>query len=191
MSLESVWYVRSALPYKTADNRVEGAVITYADVTELKRAEEQTRHLASFPQLNPNPVLEVNTDGNIVFSNQATRNILETLGMDKDNAIVFLPADVESILMSLNRNEEMSLYREAIVKDRVFGETIHLAPQFGVIRLYAYDITERKLAEAKLMEGNEQISLILNSAAEGIYGVGHHREVYILQSIMCFHAWIS
>jgi len=86
----------------------------------------------------------VSADGNIVFSNQATRNVLETLGMDKENAIVFLPADMESILMSLNRNEEMSLYREAIVKDRVFGETIHLAPQFGVVRLYAYDITERK-----------------------------------------------
>jgi PAS domain S-box-containing protein len=171
MSLGSVWYVRSVLPYKTANHRVEGAVVTYTDVTELKRSEEQTRHLASFPQLNPNPVLEVSADGNIVFSNQATRNVLETLGMDKENAIVFLPADMESILMSLNRNEEMSLYREAIVKDRVFGETIHLAPQFGVVRLYAYDITERKLAEAKLMEGKEQISLILNSAAEGIYGV--------------------
>jgi two-component system CheB/CheR fusion protein len=171
MSLESVWYVRSVLPYKTADNRVEGAVITYADVTELKRAEEQTRHLASFPQLNPNPVLEVNSDGNIVFSNQATRNILETLGMDKDNATAFFPADMESILMSLKRNEEISLYREAIVKDRVFGETIHIAPQFGVVRIYTYDITERKLAEGKLIEGREEISLILNSAAEGIYGV--------------------
>jgi PAS domain S-box-containing protein len=67
--------------------------------------------------------------------------------------------------------QQEGLYREAIVKDRVFGETIHLAPQFGVIRLYAYDITERKMAEAKLMEGKEQLSLILNSAAEGIYGV--------------------
>ena len=49
--IKGAWYIRSALPYRTLDDRIEGVVITYNDVTELKRAEEHSRHLASFPQL--------------------------------------------------------------------------------------------------------------------------------------------
>ena len=51
------------LPNRTSDNRIEGVVITYSDVSDLKKAEERTIHLASFPQLNPNPVIEVDASG--------------------------------------------------------------------------------------------------------------------------------
>jgi two-component system CheB/CheR fusion protein len=33
-----VWFVRRILPYRTHDNRVEGVVITFSDITERKRA---------------------------------------------------------------------------------------------------------------------------------------------------------
>lgn len=38
------WYSVNILPYCTHDNRVEGVVITFTDVTRLKQAEEQLRH---------------------------------------------------------------------------------------------------------------------------------------------------
>ena len=34
------WYVRRILPYRTQDNEVEGVVITFADITERRRATE-------------------------------------------------------------------------------------------------------------------------------------------------------
>jgi PAS domain S-box-containing protein len=43
--INGVWYVRAALPYRTFDNRIEGVVVTYSDVTELKRAEEEIKTL--------------------------------------------------------------------------------------------------------------------------------------------------
>jgi two-component system CheB/CheR fusion protein len=33
------WYIRRILPYRTQDNRVEGVVITFADISEMKAAE--------------------------------------------------------------------------------------------------------------------------------------------------------
>ncbi len=33
------WYVRRILPYRTQDNRIEGVVITFADISEMKAAE--------------------------------------------------------------------------------------------------------------------------------------------------------
>ncbi len=37
------WYVRTTLPYRTSDDRIEGVVITYSDITERKRAEEEIK----------------------------------------------------------------------------------------------------------------------------------------------------
>ena len=37
------WYVRRILPYRTQDNRIDGVVITFADISEIKAAERQIR----------------------------------------------------------------------------------------------------------------------------------------------------
>ena len=37
------WYIRRILPYRTKDNRIEGVVVTFVDVTPLRQAVEQSR----------------------------------------------------------------------------------------------------------------------------------------------------
>ena len=37
------WYVRRILPYRTQDNRIDGVVITFADISEIKAAEREIR----------------------------------------------------------------------------------------------------------------------------------------------------
>lgn len=39
-SVDNRWFQRRILPYRTADNRIEGVLITYSDVTELYRETE-------------------------------------------------------------------------------------------------------------------------------------------------------
>jgi two-component system CheB/CheR fusion protein len=39
------WYQRRIMPYRTRDNRIEGVVMTFADVTSLKAAEKELREL--------------------------------------------------------------------------------------------------------------------------------------------------
>jgi PAS domain S-box-containing protein len=50
LGIASAWYVRGILPYRTSDNRIEGVVITYTDITERKRMEEETRRLLTSVQ---------------------------------------------------------------------------------------------------------------------------------------------
>jgi two-component system CheB/CheR fusion protein len=164
LELSGAWYVRTTLPYRTADNRIEGVVITYNDVTELKKSEERTKHLASFPELNPNPVCEVHASGKVNFCNPATEKVLVSLGLGAEDLSVFLPEDMDDILRDLEKKEEASFYREKAIGDRVFGMTVHLAPQFNVVRIYAYDITERKKAE----EAQGRLAAIVSSAEDAI-----------------------
>ena len=42
------------------------------DFTERKKAQEELEHLASFPRLNPNPLIEVDFSGEITFCNVAS-----------------------------------------------------------------------------------------------------------------------
>jgi PAS domain S-box-containing protein len=39
------------------------------DITARKQAEKEIRRLASFPELNPNPVLEVDEEGRVIYAN--------------------------------------------------------------------------------------------------------------------------
>ena len=113
-------------------------------LTGLKQAEERMRHLASFPQMNPDPVLEVNSSCKVTFYNPGAQKVLESLGVDKEDFAIFLPSDIGVILEDLGKKEESSFYREINIKDRVFGQNIYLTPKYDVARIYSHDITEHK-----------------------------------------------
>src|SRR5207245_9277164 len=43
---DGTWYLMRVHPYKTAENKIEGAVISFQDIDALKRSLEQSRHYA-------------------------------------------------------------------------------------------------------------------------------------------------
>jgi len=69
--LGDAWYLRSAFPFRTSDNRIEGVVITYVDITERKKAENEIQSLAKFPAENPNPIVRLSNDGLVLYFNRA------------------------------------------------------------------------------------------------------------------------
>jgi PAS domain S-box-containing protein len=152
-----------------------------SDVTELKLAEDETKRFASFPQLNPNPVLEVNSSGIIVFCNAAAVQALRKLNL-RDTTL-FLPDDLSDILDALKQDKDVQFSRQVKIKDRIFGEVLCLTPQFDSIRIYANDITERKSYqealknalqkstqhEKTLRSERHRLTNILDSMVDGVY----------------------
>lgn len=134
----------SAAPVRERDGTVHGVVLVFRDTSDLRRADERTRHLASFLELSPDPVMEVDPSGELIFCNAAAFRALERLGMERRDYHCFLPSDLDAILERLDREHESTLRRELSFNDRVFAETIHVIPRLGVARIYAYDITELK-----------------------------------------------
>jgi two-component system CheB/CheR fusion protein len=152
-------YLKRIFPYRTPEGKIDGIVVTLIDITERKRMEERNRHLASFPQLNPNPVLELDLSGRINFCNPAASLFMESCGMENDDFSSFLFPDFDVILRELAGDSGKNIHREIAVKDRVFGLSVHTIPQFGVVRVYAFDITERRRAEEILHRQAELLRL--------------------------------
>ncbi len=117
------------------------------DITRMKRAEEKIRHLASFTQLNPNPILELDRSGAIIFANVATRLALRRIGQDENAVKLFLPLDIAGILKELDQGNVGLFYREVEMGGSVFAENIYLTPNAATIWIYISDITEQKRNE--------------------------------------------
>lgn len=58
--ISGAWYVRAVLPFRTSDNRIEGVIIAYSDVTDLKRAEEEIRRHAEELQMSNEELMRFN-----------------------------------------------------------------------------------------------------------------------------------
>ena len=144
--------------------------------TSFEQAEERIARFASFPHLNPNPVLEVDSSGEITFFNQAAEKALEDLGMDRSAVKSFLPEDLRAVLRDWDKKDKPPLLREVIISDRVFSENIHFAPQYNVARIYATDVTERKRMEKEtrqllnaVQEEKNRLSALLNSIQDEVW----------------------
>ena len=140
----------SSIVLRDDHGQTSGYVSVNRDISERKLAESEIRHLSSFPQLNPNPILEVKRDGKLNYANQAAFDLLSRSGIASPNA--FFPADLDDLLKIRENNSEAQYNREVKIGNTIFEENLYFEPEFGNLRIYTFDITERKRVEAVLLE---------------------------------------
>ncbi len=121
-----------------------------------RQAEAEISRLASFPQMNPSPVLETDLAGAITYYNQAALEAIAKLGPGAELGEL-IPGDLGEIIAAVRENPEKIFYRELRIKDRVFAKNIYFAEPLQVMRIYSLDITERKRAEEKLQLTLEEL----------------------------------
>ena len=134
-------------------------ILIVRDMAHLNSAEQQFRRLASYPALNPDPVIEISFDGKITYSNPACIKVLQKMGMTPDPA-AFIPADIATILRTIRDIPHPDQYREVPVGDASFAETITYSEEFKTIRIYAHDITERIQITSALEQANRKLNLL-------------------------------
>ncbi len=135
------------------------------DITARKRAEKEIHRLASFPQLNPNPVLEIDRKGRVTYCNPAGLQTLAILGVPEE-PWRFLPPDWKDLMKARAEVGDSQFNREVEINGGVFAETISFVSEPEAMRLYAWNITKRRQAEEALKQSEERYrSLFQNNHA--------------------------
>jgi diguanylate cyclase (GGDEF)-like protein/PAS domain S-box-containing protein len=134
-------------PIFDADGKLTGFRCIGYDVTDEKVAEQKIRHLASFPDKNPDIVIEIAVSGEIVYANPVARTLFPDLcELGRRHPLL---GDFDELLFRCKQGmEQVTL--EIAVGDRIYKRKLSFLPEYGCLRLYAYDVTQSRQAEENL-----------------------------------------
>ena len=135
-------------PHRDANGAVAGVVGIVYDVTERKRAEEENERLAAFPRETPNPVLECDADGRVVYANPAATRLAAELGTRVEAALPG-PGHADLVRGALASGATVRGV-EVPVEGRVLSWSYHPHRALGVVHLFAEDVTARRAMEERL-----------------------------------------
>lgn len=134
---------RENFVYKLPNGNI---VAIYDDVTQHKEAEEKIKWLATYPILNPRPIVEIDKKDRVVFINPAAQKLFPDLKNKQLNHL-FVKGSLK-YFSKLNLTNKTSDEREIEINGHWYLQTFYLVNQ-NRLRIYANDITNLKETEEK------------------------------------------
>src|ERR1051326_4971646 len=110
-------------------------------------SDKDLARLASFPEQNPNPVIEVGFDGKVTYCNPAARKYfpdLEERGLEHPVFTILRERMAQPGELTRGSAGELR------IGDKFFEQKLFYIEGSDVVRVYSADITERKKVEEKL-----------------------------------------
>lgn len=177
------WYSMAIRPYKTVDNRIDGALLTLEDINELKLSmmhiEESRDYAEAIVETVREPLIVLNKDLRTVTANQAYYKIFKTLPDRTENRYFFdiqdgmwnLPG-LRQLLEDTTRQSasfsDFEVAYERVGDDRrvMLMNARRIAREGSELVLLAIeDITDRRMSEEKIKKLNTDLQHNLNELA--------------------------
>jgi PAS domain S-box-containing protein len=147
--------LNSAVPMHSPKGQIIGAVVLNEDITERKKAEAKSLWLASFPMLNPYPIVEVDLEGHLHYLNPAAEKVFP--GLSQQGAGAAWISDWESVTRPFRNGEDKTVVREVFFDGKWYHQSFHWVEDAQRIRIYVLDITGRMQAEETLKTSHDAL----------------------------------
>ncbi|MEH2246899.1 EAL domain-containing protein [Nostoc sp.] len=123
-------------------------------------SESALARLASFPELIPNPIIEIDFEGTVTYLNPAA-----ALKFPKLREVGTAHPILTGLLSAVNNLEKNSFVREVEVGTEVFEQSVLYLPESDLIRTFIVrDITEQKQATAELRQRDRLLQAVAEAA---------------------------
>ena len=106
------------------------------------------KKMEQFPAKNPNPVISVEIEGTVLYSNEAGEPLLHEWGMAIGEKLPSSIADIVQKVIIRNNPEKM----EVKVGKKVYLVVFHPLPEQESVNISGFDISDQKELEEKLRE---------------------------------------
>ncbi len=130
---------------------------------------------------NPNPVLSVEKDGTILYSNEAGEYLLHEWGVGVGGKLPSSIGDLVQSVITRNSPEKM----EIKVGKRVYLVSFHTSPEDECVNIYGFDISDRKELEEKLLESGEQYRAIFENSIDAVLFTSPDGTIYSANPAAC------
>jgi diguanylate cyclase (GGDEF)-like protein len=165
---------QGAFSYLLKPYQMDDLLLNIRHGVEHQQAQEEIRRLASFPRLTPIPEIEVNSSGEVTYANPAAEKLFPDLNTSFLNSRPWS----HPFLNGLSEFDELrqgGKQTDMISEVKVGTEAgqatyelhTHYLQELDLIRVYALDITKRKMAE-------EEIHLL--ATTDSLTGIANRRE---------------
>lgn len=104
--------------------------------------------LASYPELTPNPILEVDLEGRVTYLNPAA--VMQFRDLQQQKLTHPLLLGLPELARYMKQTQEKVHVREVEYQGRIYEQSIHYIYESELIRSYVMDVTDRKRAEEQL-----------------------------------------
>ena len=138
-----------------ADEQSKTVVAQVRDVTRQRRAREALMRLASFPEQDPNPVVEIDTAGTITFANScANGQFPEIVQVSADHPLFGQLVTQADVLGAGNT----TVTRHAIAyNDRYYDVRACPVPGLPLLRVFINDVTHLRKTQLDLERSLEEL----------------------------------
>lgn len=177
------WYIRRVQPYRSVENVIDGVVVTFVDITDLKRAQEHIAGLAAIVESSQDAIVGLSTGGQIQTWNGGAERMYGYAAAEltgRPFAQLFPPERRDELGAAYARVAR----GEHVLVDEIPGIcksgalvpiSVTISPVYDgagqviAAASIAHDLTHTKDTELALRRGEERLRLALESTTLGTW----------------------
>jgi response regulator RpfG family c-di-GMP phosphodiesterase len=166
---------KGAFSYLLKPYEIDDLLLHIRHALDRQKGQQEILRLASFPRLNPDPVIELDSFGEVTYLNPAAERLFP--GMVSQGMKHPILDGLQQMFAVLWTGEQRESVREVETGGAIYEQRVYFVPESELIHITVLDITERKEREERIEKLNALL-LLLREINESLLTVDSEQSLF-------------